>query len=66
MNFVHTKKVNTATNEIRRIITVYLKPTKEENLYMRTGIAPPQIRSYIEQISKGQKRQLTVDTQCAT
>jgi len=42
-NSVHTKKVDIATNETRRIMTGCLKPTKKENLYMLSGIAPPQI-----------------------
>jgi len=43
-NSVHTKKVDVAINGIRQIMTECLKPTKKENFYMLSGIAPPQIR----------------------
>lgn len=43
-NSVHTRKMDIAINEAGRIIIGCLKPTKKENLYMLSGIAPPCIR----------------------
>jgi len=43
-NSVQTKKADTATNETHQIMTGCLKSAKNKNLYMLSGITPPQIR----------------------
>jgi hypothetical protein len=42
----HTKHVDTALNEICRIITGYLKPTPLKYIYPLAGIVPPGIRRH--------------------
>ena len=41
---VHARKLDPVLNETCRLITGCLKPTKVDNLYVLSGIAPPDIR----------------------
>ena len=44
----HRKLVDTTLNETRRLITGYIRPTATPDLYVLSGIAPPEIRRSVQ------------------